>query len=273
MSHIRHILRALAGREGYSVWNTLWLNYRLFPRSVARCLPLKVGRHVDVRGVGRGSIVFSEGVVPHKFMFRLGVTPWPLYSNRSMHTYLWFHAGAKMVVGDEVDINSGVRIVVTAGATLTLGHRFFVNQNSLLYCSRAITFGDRCTLGWDCQVCDSDFHLVCHTAEGMVSNPTSPIVVGSDVWLANRVSVSKGCKLASHVIVASNSLVCHSLDVPSALYAGIPAELKRTDVAYITDRKLESRLRRRFTREPCATVALTADEMRLTTGDGLTDIQ
>lgn len=194
-------------------------------------------------------------------MLRLGVSPWPLYSNRSMNTYLWFHAGAQMVVGDEVDINSGVRIVVTAGATLTLGDRFFVNQNSLLYCSRAITFGNRCTLGWDCQVCDSDFHLICNTAEGNVSNPTAPIVVGDDVWLANRVTVSKGCTIASHDIVTSNSLVCHSLDTEGALYAGIPAELKRTDVAYVTDKKQESRLRRRFNREQCPKIPLTSDDV------------
>lgn len=262
MASIRHFISALAGREGYSVWNTLRLNYLLFPRSVARRLPLKVGHHIDVKGLRKGSIEFREGIVPHKFMLRLGVSPWPLYSSHSMHTYLWFHTGAKMVVGDEVDINSGVRIVITSGATLTIGNRFFVNQNSLLYCSRAITFGHRCTLGWDCQVCDSDFHLVCNTVEGNVSNPTAPIVVGNDVWLANRVSLGKGCTIASRVIVASNSLVCHSLDTEAALYAGVPAELKRTDVAYVTDKKMESRFRRRFNHELCPKVPLTDDEMR-----------
>lgn len=256
MAHLRHIFRALTGREGYSVWNTLRLNYRLFPQSVARRLPLKVGRHIDVKGVHRGCVEFGEGVEPHKFMLRLGVSPWPLYSNRSMHTYLWFHSGAKLIVGDDVDINSGVRIVITAGATLTLGNRFFVNQNSLLYCSQAITFDDCCTLGWDCQVCDSDFHLVCDTARNSVGRPTASIVVGEGVWLANRVSVGKGCTIAPHCIVASNSLVCRSLDMESALYAGIPAELKRTDVKYITDRKLESRLRRRFNREQCEEIQL-----------------
>ena len=261
MARIRHIIRALTGREGYSVWNTLWLNYRLFPRPVARCLPLKVGRHLDAKGLRRGCVTFREGVVPHKFMCRLGVSAWPLYSNRSMHTYFWFHSGATMILGDEVDINSGTRIVVTAGATLTLGNHFFVNQNSLLYCSKSISFGDDCTLGWDCQVCDSDFHLVCDTANGTVASPTAPVVVDKGVWLANRVSVGKGCTLAPHCIVASNSVVCKSLETEGALYAGVPAALKRTDVAYITDKKLESRLRRRFSRESASCLPLTPEEI------------
>ena len=254
MAGFRHVLRALTGREDYSVWNTLRLNYMLFPSPVARCLPLKVGRHIDTKGLHRGGIVFDEGVLPHRFMLRLGISPWPIYSNRSMRTYLWFHSGAKMIVGDEVDINSGVRIVVTNGATLTLGNHCFVNQNSLLYCSRAITFGEHCTLGWDCQICDSDFHLLHNAARASIPNPTAPIVIGKGVWLANHVSVGKGCTIASHSIVASHSLVCKDLLVERALYAGIPAKLKRTGVTFITDHKEEARLRRRFSREQCPSI-------------------
>lgn len=236
---------------GYSLLRTYLLNYRLFPRDVARLLPIKVGRNVDTRGLRRGSIRFREGLQPHRFMVRLGVTPWPLYAERSMHTWLWLHAGATLVLGDDVDINGGVRVVVTSGATLELGDGFFVNQNSLLYCVRSIRFGNRCCLGWDCQVCDTDFHLLKDMQSGIVRNPTSPVTIGDDVWLAARVVVGKGVTIASGVVVAAGSVVSRSLP-EQGLYAGAPAVLKRRGVMRVTDKKEERRLRKAFRRRPDA---------------------
>lgn len=235
----------------YSLLRTYLLNYRLFPRDVARLLPLKVGRHVDTRGLKRGAIRFRDCVQPHRFMVRLGVTSWPLYSEKSMHTWLWLHAGASLVLGDDVDINDGTRIVVTSGATLELGDGFFVNQNSLLYCTRSIRFGQRCCLGWDCQVSDTDFHLLKDMETGIVRNPSAPVTVGDDVWLAARVVVGKGVSIASGAVVAAGSVVCKPL-AEQGLYAGVPAVLKRRGVTRVTDKKEERRLRKAFRRHPDA---------------------
>ena len=248
-------LLALLGKAEYSLWNTLRVNYRLFPREVARLLPVKAGRHLDLKGLHRGSIVFREGIQPHKFMFRLGVSPWTLYSNKSMHTLCWFHAGAQLVVGDETDINSGCRLVITTKATVELGDHFFINQNSLIYCSRSIRFGQHCTLGWDCQVYDSDFHLCADARQGIVRNPVRPIVVGDDVWVANRCTLAKGTVIPSHSVVASHSLVTGDLSRVVAddtscghLFAGIPATLRRSGIMPISDNRTEAKLRRHFFR-------------------------
>lgn len=264
--------RVVTGRAGFSLWNTLKVNFSVFPFAVARKLPIKAGRHLDTKGLGKGAIRFRNGVTIHKYMLRLGVTPWPLYSNKAMHTWLWFHAGASLVVGDETDINSGCRFVLTAGATVETGDHFFINQNSLVYCSRSIRFGHHCTLGWDCQVYDSDFHLCLDGVRGVVKNPVREVLVGDNVWVANRCTIGKGSVVPSNAVVASGSLVnddlaaqlaaalaevetddrkeiVENLEGKGALFAGRPAQLKRLGVRYITDKRQESRLRRQFARE------------------------
>lgn len=252
MSHRIHLFR----RDGFSLWNTLWINWRVFPFAVARRLPLKVGRRVDVRGLRRGCVRLREGLEPHRYMVRLGYSPWPLYSNRSMRTWLWFHHGAVLTVGDDADFNSGCRLVITAQASLEVGDRFFVNQNSLIYCSRSIRFGDDCTLGWDCQVYDSDFHICRDMKTGEACNPVAPVMVSDNVWLANRVTVGKGSVIPSGSVVASGSLVNGDLnaqveaagrgDDPGYLFAGTPARLKDKHLERITDKRQEAKLRRRF---------------------------
>ena len=260
---LKYKLRVLTGRAGFSLWNTLKVNFRVFPFAVARKLPVKAGHRLDMKGLYRGCIQLREGVSPHKYMVRLGVSPWPLYSPRSMRTFLWFHAGARLVLGDEVDINAGCRFVITAHAAVEVGSHFFINHCSLVYCSRSIRFGEHCTVGWECQVYDSDFHLCADTVGQVVHNPVRPVEVGDNVWIANRTTLSKGAVVPSHSVVASHSLVGKDLRelIPSSasagyLFAGIPAALIRTGIEPVCDKRTESRLRRQFSRTDVGSLPL-----------------
>ena len=248
---IRHFLQLLIGKAPYSLWKTLYVNYKVFPRATAKVLPVKVGHRVELKGLYKGCIVLPSGISPHKYMFRLGVSPWPLYSNKSMYTWVWFHKDAKLIVGDEVDINSGCRLVITANATVTLGNHFFINQNSLLYCSKSILFGDNCTLGWDCQAYDSDFHICQNKKTGETKSPFAPIRVGDNVWIANRTTIAKGSVIPSNSVIGSNSLVNNDLSSfnEGGLFAGIPATLRKEGISYITDKKEEARLRKKYLHE------------------------
>lgn len=246
MTSVRYIIRTICGKEGYSLWNTIRVNRILFPREVARLRPVKVGRNVDLRGLERGSIIFREGVEPHRYMLRIGCESWPMYSPKSLVTWFWFHKGATLTVGDDADFCAGSRLVITANANVNLGDGFFINNNALIYCTRSIVAGDHCCIGWDAQIYDSDFHLVSQSdAPDLVLNPPAPIAIGDNVWISNRATVAKGSVIPSDSIIAAGSLVNRPLDVPG-LYAGTPAVLKKEGVRRIWDKKKESKLRKRL---------------------------
>lgn len=246
MASLRYILKVVSGKAGFSLWNTWRVNKCLFPHPVAKLMPVKVGRHVDLRGLERGSIVFRDGVKPHKYMLRIGCESWPMYSPKSMVTWMWFHKGATLVVGDECDFCAGSRLVITANASVCVGDDFFINNNALLYCTRSIVAGDHCCIGWDAQVYDSDFHLVeSSEAPADVLNPPAPVAIGDNVWISNRCTVAKGSVIPSNSVIASGSLVNKVLGVPG-LYAGTPAVLKKEGVQRIWDKKIESKLRKRI---------------------------
>ena len=235
----------------YSLINTLLFNYRMFPRPVARLLPVKVGRRTDFKGLRRGSIVFREGAVIRKSMVRLGCSSWQLYSDRAMRTLLWMPGKSRLVLGNDVDFCTGSRVVITSGAELSVGNDFFLNQNSLIYCSKSISFGDHCTVGWDSQIYDCDFHVCFDADAGEPVNPVGPVRIGDNVWIANRCTIAKGSVIPSDSVVASNSLVNKDFSYLSSkgnLIAGMPAALKRTGISRIFDRKEETRLRRKYLR-------------------------
>lgn len=243
---------SLARYRGYNFLRTLLFNYRMFPRAVAKKLPVKVGWRADLKGLSKGSIRFREGVEPHRFMVRIGCSSWQLYSNRSMRTLIWMTSGSRLTLGEDIDFCCGSRVVITAGGEISLGDDFFLNQNSLLYCSSAITFGNHCTIGWDSQIYDTDFHIIENIATGESPTPVAPVVAGENVWIANRCTVAKGAVLPSRCIVASNSLVnkdFSDLEGQGILLAGVPAALKRTGIARLTDKRRESKLRKSFLRD------------------------
>ena len=53
---------------------------------------------------------------------------------------------------------------------------------------------------------------------------TAPIVIGSNVWIANDVNVLKGSQIPSNTVVGTMLLVNKPLE-KCGIYAGIPARL------------------------------------------------
>lgn len=247
----------------YSLIKTLWFNYRYFPREIARIRPVKVGRRVDIKGLvparrcrpGRKSrhqhepgLIFREGTEIHRYMCRIGCGSWQLYSNRSMRTFLWLTSRSRLILGDETDFCTGSRTVVTSHGVLEIGDRFFLNQNSLLWCSRSIRIGSDVSIGWDSQVYDTDFHV--WRSGGVPLPDTSPVVIGDRVLVANRCTVAKGSVIPAGATVASNSLVNRDLTAPeNTLFAGTPARAVRGDYVRVLDKKEEAHLRKQMLRD------------------------
>ena len=51
-----------------------------------------------------------------------------------------------------------------------------------------------------------------------------PITIGNNVWLADKVTITKGVTIGDNVIIAANSVV--TKDIPSnTLAGGIPAQI------------------------------------------------
>ena len=89
----------------------------------------------------------------------------------------------------------------------------------------SIKIGDNVVIAHQCQIFDTDFHFVYNVNSKVVKNQCSPIVIGKNVWLGNRVSICKGAYLPDYSIVAANSMVNKDfLHCPTAtFFAGIPA--------------------------------------------------
>jgi len=129
--------------------------------------------------------------------------------------------GAKFVTGDDV--------LVAATGTVRLGTNVFVNSSSRIVAHESIEIGDNVVIASGVSVLDHDHRT--HVADGhlVVENfefTSSPIRIGSNVWLGDKVTVLKGVTIGDDVIVGANAVVTRDVE-SGTVVGGIPAAVIR----------------------------------------------
>lgn len=213
-------MRAVGELRGY--WRHLKPLFRageasraifLANRARYRNLPIWIGSRTRLDGADR--IEFSNGGA-----LRIGMGPFGLTTWRDT-SVLRIRPEGRFVVDGTVSLQRGVRIVVDRG-TLTIGHGTNVNGFTRILVNAAVTIGAGCTLAWDVQVLDSDFHAVVGPDGPLPS--VAPVVIGDRVWIGARALILKGVTIGDGAVVAAGAVVTRDVP-PGAIVAGTPAKI------------------------------------------------
>lgn len=154
-----------------------------------------------------GRLVWS---VVYLLLFR--PSPRPMHGWRNLLLKLF---GAK--IGRHVHIHSSVKI--WAPWNLVVGNFVGVGDGANLYCMDKIFIGDHAVISQGAHLCcgSHDFNRI------NFQLLTSPIVVGTRVWVCADAFVGMGVVLADGVVLGARSLVTKTIDSPWTIWAGIPA--------------------------------------------------
>ena len=132
--------------------------------------------------------------------------------------------GARLIVGEGVEIDDFTTLAVYRGGVLELGSGCFVGHHSTLAARNLVVIGPRTFLAEMVSIRDHD-----HDPDQPPSSGASRVAevhVGTDVWLAAKVTVSLGVKIGDRTVVGANAVVTRPL--PSDVVAGgIPARVLR----------------------------------------------
>lgn len=131
-----------------------------------------------------------------------------------------------MKVNGVFSIISGCSISVRKNATLELGSGFMNNRCQII-CIERISIGERCAIGPDVIIRDSDDHDIISDS----SKKTKPVCIGNHVWIGQRAMILKGVSIGDGAIIAAGAVVTR--DVPAGcLAAGVPAKVIRKNVEW-----------------------------------------
>ena len=235
-----------------NILKTMYVNFICFPSKTAIKLPIFVGYHVQFIGLRRNCIRINSVTRVRTGMIELGITRFPMISTKGMYTLVRIHKNSHIEMGDYVRILSGGSLIATLGGVILIGNDFFMNQNSRIYASNKVSFGNHCSIGWEVQVMDSDIHYTLNQNTKKIKDCRKPVVIGDNCWLANRASVMKGAFLPDYSILAGGSLLNRDYSAVTDkgnFFSGSPAVLKGTGVYRIFNEKMEKKIKDFFSIE------------------------
>lgn len=195
-------------------------------RAVAR-IPLRIGHRLvrEATGLVARWVLWSHGVQLGPGAKLYGV---PVVSCET---------GAQIRIGRDVvlcsrsqDTALGVNhpVVLRAmapGAVIEIGDGTGLSGASI--CAQVgVHIGQRCLLGADVMVVDTDFHplAAADRHRGLAAAAHAPVWIGDDVFIGARACVLKGVRIGDGAVVGCAAVVTHDVG-PGAVVAGNPARV------------------------------------------------
>ena len=134
--------------------------------------------------------------------------------------------GGKIKVGRRSLFFSNVEI--QSRGLLEIGSNVQVNDYSRIVSLDKITIGNNVTIAQSVVILDHDHkYKMVDNVMNLDGYITSPVVIGNNVWISDKVTILKGVTIGDNVIVGANSLVIK--DVPSnSVVGGIPAKVLKS---------------------------------------------
>lgn len=131
--------------------------------------------------------------------------------------------GASLTIGEAVLVERYCQLIVSG--TLTIGHGSFVGTGSIIAASERVDIGKDALIAACSMIRDNDHRIdqsgVPYGQQGLVSSPVS---IGDNVWIGTKSTVLRGVTIGDDAIVGANAVV--SSDVQAAtLVGGVPAKL------------------------------------------------
>lgn len=136
----------------------------------------------------------------------------------------------RLVVGRWVHLGDENRVRVHEG-TMRIGDSCVFGRDNTFNCYLDVELGPACLVADWVYVCDFDHvHEDLHVPikdQGIVK---SPVRIGPDVWLGTKVTVLRGARIGTGVVVAAHALVRGEVP-PHVVVGGVPARVLKDRVA------------------------------------------
>jgi acetyltransferase-like isoleucine patch superfamily enzyme len=134
--------------------------------------------------------------------------------------------GADTTIGQWNWITSSTELASDTGGYLIVGHDSAITSRHYIDCSGGVRIGNHTTVAGVRSVVLSHQIDVVQNAQSI-----APVEIGNYVLVSSNVCLTPGSRIPSSCVIAMGAVVVGKLGSEGALYAGVPARLKRRGIA------------------------------------------
>lgn len=144
-------------------------------------------------------------------------------------------SGAKYIsIGDDcfIGADSTIQCFDRYGSAvyspyISIGNHVTITKRATIYCAEKVEIGDETLIGSDVLITDENHGI--DPGNTYRDNPliTKPVIIGTNVWIGDKVVILPGVDIGDHAIIGAGSVVTKS--VPSyTVCVGNPAGVIKT---------------------------------------------
>lgn len=205
---------------------TLYINFKLFPFSIAKKLPIIVFGKCYIESLS-GKVIIQA---PVKFgMLGLGQR-YEIFRKESGCAEIKLQG--TLILKGNAQFGYDYKIFVAKKAVFTLGNMASMASQAKVICTRNIILGDFCRIGSECQLIDTNFHDLKNSITKEIYSKNSDIYLSDYNFISNRVTIMGKTATPKFCTIASNSLSNKNYTSlgENILIGGIPAKLIKENI-------------------------------------------
>ena len=205
-------------------YKSIYFNFKYLSFKEAIKFPIFISNKVYLKNV-KGKIIIES---PISFgMIKIGFGEVGIFDDKRSRT-IWNVFG-KIIFKGSANIGHGSKISVGEKGILIFGNNFRITAESSIIAHSNITFGNDCLLSWDTLIMDNDLHHIINS-QGEVINKSSPVFIGSNVWIGCRNLILKGAIIPNGCVIGANSVITKKLEKEYSVYVGNPVKCIKENI-------------------------------------------
>lgn len=139
--------------------------------------------------------------------------------------------GNQLIIEDEVRFIGPCKIIVGSGGTLIIRRNAGVRGVEFNLDGALIDVGELCMFSYGIILRNHDSHKVIDPYNGKVLNSPKDIILGKHVWIAQNVTILKGCKIGDNSVLGLGAVVTKSCPEGSIM-TGCPAKVVKENITW-----------------------------------------
>ncbi|MDM8567274.1 acyltransferase [Candidatus Halobeggiatoa sp. HSG11] len=132
------------------------------------------------------------------------------------------HGTGQITLGKKVDLYRDIYLETQEQGQILMGDEVVLSRGIHIVSYSCIKIGTGTMIGEYTSIRDANHKIVKDSLIRYAGHTSSPIVIGSNVWIGRGATILAGVKIGDNAIIGANAVVTKDVE-PNTLVAGVPA--------------------------------------------------